>query len=174
MKLSKSNNNHRHVYIIVAIVFLAIGGLVGAYVVNKMAGDNTQKTSENSQTTTQEDQNTAKGSSGSKPTQTTDSIPVSNSLSSKITTLEQDGENIKFQGVVNNTHNIGNCVVTFENPNDKPVVRSFDSTEKDGSQICGEISIPSLEFSYLGTWNVTFRFIVDGSQTTANDKIDIR
>lgn len=171
MKISKYQKSRLPTYVIVAVVFLIIGALVGFYIPNKP--DESINPEKSSQTSTQEDQNAAKGPTNSQSGGTTDSIPVNNSLSANITTLEQSGENIKLEATVANSPKSGTCIVTFENPNDKPAVRSFESTEKGGAQICDAL-IPTLEFSYIGTWNVTFRFITEGTQVTANGKIDIR
>ena len=106
---------------------------------------------------------------------TPDQIPTDTSLVASITQLRQDSSSgdITFSGLVKGSAHNGSCVVTFSNPNDKPVTRQVDGTLKDNTAICGPIIFNELEFSYLGTWSVQFNYYVDGQQANANATINI-
>lgn len=109
------------------------------------------------------------------PSQTSDKIPTSSTMTANITQLTEDSNNnILFTATIDGSSNSGACTVTFSNPNDRPYVQEVDSTEKGDQKICGPIVIPSQNFSYLGQWNVNLRFFAGNEQATASGTIDIR
>lgn len=103
-----------------------------------------------------------------------DQIPVAEDFSATITQLDQTGDTVNFAAKINNSPSPGTCVVTFSNPNDRPVTRQFDSTVKDSVSVCGPLAIPSLEFSYLGEWNVSLRYYVGTKQAIVDGKVVIK
>lgn len=111
------------------------------------------------------------------PATTPNQVPPSPSLSASITQLvENSDNNILFSATINGLSaptNEGTCVVTFSSSYDKPYVKQFSSGIKGGETICGPLTISSLNFSYIGTWNVNLRFYLNNQQTTADGKIDI-
>ena len=114
-----------------------------------------------------------KSSSGTTQ-KTTDQVPVSEGLKASITQLEQKDNLILFSAAVENASSAGSCTVTFSSPNDKPVVKEVDASMKDGVALCGPLNISSLEFSYLGEWQVTLRYYLNDEQAVATGKITIR
>lgn len=104
-------------------------------------------------------------------------IPPNPSLSASITQLvENSDNNILFSATINGLPaptNEGTCVVTFSSSYDKPYVKQFSSGIKGGETICGPLTISSLNFSYIGTWNVNLRFYLNNKQTLVDGKIDI-
>lgn len=105
---------------------------------------------------------------------TTDQVPINKDLVATITQLEQLDDTVKFSATIENSTSAGTCVVTFTNPNDRPVTKQFDATIKDGVTLCKSSDIPSLEFSYLGAWSVSFRYYVGGEQITATGEVTIQ
>jgi len=103
----------------------------------------------------------------------TDDVPVSESFSAAITKLEQNDNQISFAAKISNSKNPGTCVVTFSNPNDRPIVKQFDSTSKDSVTLC-ESTFSALEFSYLGEWNVSLRYYVGSEQAFTEGRVIIK
>lgn len=108
---------------------------------------------------------------------TPDQVPINKNISASITQLTEDSNNnILFSANIiglDKPTAKGTCVITFTNDNDKPYIQQVDSTIKGGDTICGQLSISSLNFSYLGTWKVNLRFYLDNQQTTTDGTIDI-
>ena len=178
MKLAPKNTTGKKTLLIIAIVVLLLGLGVGvAYGLRLGPFSEVTQTSSSPQVSTSTDQekSTEATKSDSKGTPaTSDTVPVSKTLAAKITRLSQDGENVLFSSTVENAAGKGTCVVTFTNPNDKPVVRSYDSVSKDSFQICEEVKIPALEFSYTGPWSVNFRFYSDNEQIIVDSQLEIK
>jgi cytoskeletal protein RodZ len=106
--------------------------------------------------------------------QTSNQVPVSKTLSASITQLVEVNNTVKFTATVQNTDSAGTCVVTFSNPNDRPVTQQSTSANANGVSTCGPISIPANEFSYLGQWSVDFHYYVGDQQATTSDVITIQ
>ncbi len=106
------------------------------------------------------------------PSQTTDQVPTSTDASASIIQLEQVGSNVLIAVKVDNLAAGGTCVVTFTNPNDRPVTKEFSPSDKNGSVSCS-ISIPAYEFSFLGTWHAKARYYQDSQQVTAEGDVKI-
>jgi cytoskeletal protein RodZ len=106
--------------------------------------------------------------------QTSNQVPVSKTLSAAITQLTEVNNTVKFTATVQNADSAGTCVVTFSNPNDRPVTQQATATNADGVSTCGPISIPANEFSYLGQWNVDFHYYVGDQQATTSSVITIQ
>lgn len=106
-------------------------------------------------------------------TQTTNEVPVSSATTSTITRLEQTNGTVYVATVINNSSSGGTCVVTFTNPNDRPITKEFTPASKDGTTSCS-ISFPDYEFSYLGSWHVAAHYYVNDSRTLAEGDITIK
>lgn len=103
---------------------------------------------------------------------TTDDVPVSNVVKANITRLEQTDSTVHFSAEVSGAKELGRCVITFSTPNDRPVTKEFDAVKGSDSYSC-DIDISSLEFSYLGNWNVSFRYYTSTEQATSSGVIKI-
>lgn len=103
---------------------------------------------------------------------TTEDVPINTSASATITRLEQKDSIVYFDAMVTNTTQLGKCVVTFTTPNDKPVTREFDATERNGVFICS-VTLSALEFSYLGEWEAMLRYYNSNSQVVTKGKVVI-
>jgi len=106
--------------------------------------------------------------------QTTDEIPVNQTLVATFTKLSQADGFITFTGEVNANSTDGSCSITFTNASDRPVTRTATPTQVGSKSVCGPVQIPESEFSFLGEWTATFRFYTGGAQTTAERKITIQ
>ena len=106
-------------------------------------------------------------------TQTTNEIPVSSAASSTITRLEQSNGTVYISTAIDNSSPGGTCVVTFTNPNDRPITKEFAPVSKDSILSCS-ISFPDYEFSYLGSWHTAARYYVNDIQTLAEGDITIK
>lgn len=100
-------------------------------------------------------------------------VPISNTFSVNITRLEQVNNDVIFSAIINGSNNTGTCVITFSNPNDRPIVKELSSTTKDGTSIC-EATFSALEFSYLGEWNASLRYYNGTEQATVEGKVTIK
>jgi hypothetical protein len=190
MKIKQQSNKSKKIILIVLIVlFLGAAGYAGAAA--KLHLWPFQEKSQTASTPTQEEIDSNNKDSPKKdkgdtattpdktpavePNKTTDQVPTNTELTAQITELRQADGNIFFTGVAKGgSGQAGSCVVTFSSPNDKPVTRQVDSGTKDGVITCGQVQISQLEFSYLGTWNVNFRFYTNNQQANASATIDIR
>lgn len=183
MKIQKSKINKPN--LIPAIIVIALL-LVSSYafiaykksfwpfppetILNTDAQQDTTNESPKNSNTIKKEESAADINSG----KTSDQIPISKELVATITQLEQAGANVKFSAKVEGSSKTGTCVVSFTNPNDRPVTKQFNATTKDGVLLCGPLDIPSLEFSFLGEWNVSFRYYVESEQVTTTGKVTIQ
>lgn len=101
-------------------------------------------------------------------------IPVNTSLNAAITELGEADNTIHFAASIQNASAGGTCVVTFSNPNDRPVTKQFTPVSSANSAVCGPVNISAFEFSYLGQWSVEFHYYINGQQATANSTITIK
>jgi len=108
------------------------------------------------------------------PGKTTDQVPVNPAMTANIITLEESGQAVHFTATVSNSPTVGICVVTFSNPNDRPVTQQVNATVNNSLATCGPLSIPAGEFSYLGTWQVSFHYYLGSQQATAQGNITIQ
>ncbi|RWZ78345.1 MAG: hypothetical protein EOT05_01095 [Candidatus Microsaccharimonas sossegonensis] len=107
-------------------------------------------------------------------TKTTDQVPVNATVTATIDELFQSNGKITFKATVQSSVVGGKCSVTFTNPNDKPVVRTFNATAGKTVTVCGPVEIPEQEFTYLGQWDATFRYYINDGQITATKVITIQ
>lgn len=105
--------------------------------------------------------------------QTSNNIPVNATWVAAITTLNETNDEINFAATVQNAPSTGTCVVTFSNPNDRPVVQQFNATATNGLTTC-DVNLSAYEFSYLGNWSVSFRYYVGNQQATTTSEIKIQ
>lgn len=103
---------------------------------------------------------------------TTNQVPTGGEAVATITQLEQQGDNVLIAMKVERSNTGGSCVVTFTNPNDRPVNKEFSSTSK-GEAVSCSTSIPAYEFSYLGVWHVTVRYYLGEQQVVTEGDIKI-
>jgi flagellar basal body-associated protein FliL len=178
IRKDKKTNTKKIVAIIVVIILLLTAGYaVFAYASHmwpfpQIASTPTTNAPTNSDTSTQGSKEDIDPNNSSN--QTTDQIPVSDTLTATITTLNQANGVVTFNGSVNSEAANGKCTITFSNPNDKPVARTVDAVMSGGSSVCGPVQIPENEFSYLGTWSATFRYFNDNTQAIATKDITIQ
>jgi hypothetical protein len=104
---------------------------------------------------------------------TSDQVPIDTALTAKITEAQQSGNTIHFTASTTNAAATGTCVVTFSNPNDRPVTKQFSATDDSGSATCST-NISAFEFSYLGQWTVEFHYYLNDKQATASSTITIK
>lgn len=105
---------------------------------------------------------------------TSDQIPTSTTLAATITDVVQDGSNVDFNARIDNSTGAGTCVITFTNPNDRPVTKQIEATYKAGTSLCGPLKIPAYEFSFLGQWDVALHYYENSEQVTATSQVTIQ
>lgn len=113
-------------------------------------------------------------SSSTDASKNSDQIPVDTSMTASIAQLSETDGQVNFTGKVTNTDSAGTCVVTFSNPNDRPVTKQFTATYANGTSQCGPMHVSAYEFSYLGQWQVSFRYYTGDKQATAESTIAIK
>ncbi len=125
---------------------------------------------------TQQDNTAAKvaaQASGSDP-KTSDQIPVDDSLTAHIDSINEANGVVTFTGSVTGATQAGSCSVTFSTPNDPPLSQTVSASLNGTTATCDPISIPAQSFSYLGDWTVTFRYFVNNTQAVATGTITIQ
>lgn len=106
--------------------------------------------------------------------QTADQVPASVTMSASITDLSQEGNIVKFASRIDNpAGKDGQCVVTFTNPNDRPVTKEFEPRVTTNGLLCS-IDVPAYEFSFLGSWQVVGRYYVAGQQVNTQGEVTIK
>lgn len=182
MKITPKSHKKRNVIISIIGTILVVAGIaVGLEMagitnfVNTNKADSANKKQENQTNLNAKKDFIEKSTSKNTDTdKTSDQVPVSKDLEATISQLEQTDEGIIFSATIANSPDAGRCVVTFTNPNDKPVVKEVDATVKDGVALCGPLTVSPLEFSYLGEWQATLRYYLDDQQAIASGKVVIR
>ncbi len=102
--------------------------------------------------------------------QTTDQVPTNQVATVSITSLAQSGGQVTISGLVSNTSSGGTCVAQFTTPNDRPVLKEAAGVVKGTSVNCGPMSIPELQFSFLGNWKATMSYYSNGTKVTSPEK----
>lgn len=100
---------------------------------------------------------------------TTAQVPVSNSSSVTISTLDQSNGSINIIANITNPASSGVCTVTFTKTGAKPVTRTINTT----TDICSS-SIPELEFSMTGSWQAQVIYFANNTQASATGTITIQ
>lgn len=182
MKIERKRTiNNRHIVVVVVVlliilaltlVALELTGVTNLIRKQPEVSNTKQETKANNQA--KQDFIEKSTSKNSNTDKTSDQVPVSKDLTATISQLEQTDEGIIFSATIANSPDAGRCVVTFTNPNDKPVVKEVDATVKDGVALCGPLTVSPLEFSYLGEWQATLRYYLDDQQAIASGKVVIR
>lgn len=105
----------------------------------------------------------------------TEEIPVNNGLKATILSLRQENGYVHLSANINTTDASGRCSVVFTKDNARPVTRAIEATLRDNSTLCNVSEIPEQDFSSLGVWHVTFRYIInENSQVVAESDITIK
>lgn len=110
----------------------------------------------------------SQGSSSSPST--TDQIPKSSSMSMAIDSVVEQNGSVTYSGTVGNPVAGGKCSAIFTSKIDKPVT----DTPVFKNNTCGPSSVPSTEFTSLGTWTLTLRYFTNSTQVSASKDIEIR
>lgn len=104
---------------------------------------------------------------------TSNEVPVSPAASASITELADADGKIQFSANIQGLAAGGTCVLTFSNPNDRPVTKQFAPITKAGAVACAT-SVPAYEFSYLGTWAVSLHYYSGSQQVTAGGEVNVK
>ncbi len=118
---------------------------------NKSAGDTQDKNLPNNSTST-----------------TTDKIPTSEDLRTTITSTSQKDGTVYAEAIITGATAEGTCVFTYTTPEDRPVVQQVTSANKTCKS-----SIPEVQFSKLGTWNLQVIFYLNNVKSEANKSVSI-
>lgn len=184
MKITKQKQHPAHSKKIIAtfciIAIILIAGVVYVFGFNgSLLGWQLRKSisQEEQHSTTTEDTTSNTGTkddTAQGTDQTTDEIPVNETLIANFTTLTQSDGFITFSGEVNTDSTEGSCSITLTNTNDRPVTRTVAPKQVNNKATCGPIQIPESEFSFLGEWTATFRYYSGSTQTIVERKITIQ
>jgi flagellar basal body-associated protein FliL len=181
MAKQKAPTTSRKKVLVLTIVSVLLVGIVAAWITHTWPFQRTAtvdpNASRNVTTNTSPKNNNPTGKEGdASPTgdKTSDQVPVDKTMVANITQLVETNNTVKFTATVNNTNTAGTCVVTFSNPNDRPITQQATAMNANNVSTCGPINIPANEFSYLGEWKVDFHYYVAGQQATTNGAIIIQ
>ncbi len=134
------------------------------------ANSQSNTTGTNSQTTPP----SAKGSTvqktpGVSSDQTTNQVPVSQTSSISITSLNETSGNVNIAVAITNPASSGVCTFTFTKTGARPVTHTVNTT----TSACSA-SIPSLEFSMVGDWQVEADYFANNTQTTTTGTVTVQ
>ena len=171
-----SKKHHKTPYIILAIVLLVITAFaVWWFMFREVDPTKNYKPKYDTPTTNQitqtdaknaQDADDYKNSTETPSTQTSDQVPVSQAGSIVITDLDQaDGYVNALATVTNFTPT--KCVYSFTSPDARPVVRELTGN-------CTGISIPQVEFEFIGTYTLTVTAYSGTDKVTATKDISIQ
>jgi cytoskeletal protein RodZ len=102
------------------------------------------------------------------PSTTSDKVPTSEKLGTTITSTSQKDGTVYAESVITGAEAEGTCVFTYTTPDDRPVVQQVASANK----ICRS-SIPEVQFSKLGNWNLQVVFYLNNTKAEANKNVSI-
>ena len=172
---SKNKSNKTVIIILSIIALLLIAGTALAYV--KQVGPFSTPTTDTSSNTESDGDVTETPTA---PTDdksdepTTDHIPVNTESTATIDILNQKNGYINFSATATNVAVGGTCTVVYSNANAKPVTKTFTAVANGTGITCASPQVSEQEFSYLGDWTVTFRYILNDKQITTEKTITIQ
>jgi hypothetical protein len=115
-------------------------------------------------------QTPAQAKANNQPSQ---NVPISPTVTlTDLSVSQSNGSVHATAAVADNNDTTASCVFTFENPNDKPVVRQVGVS--DSGKTCDSGNIPEQEFTFLGQWKLTLNYYVNGTQAKATTTITIK
>lgn len=173
-KPKKSNGNKIIIVILVVLVLVGIG--VYLCYKNNQKNNNTKDGAQTSSAKTdimEQDENTpVDPPNPNKPTgtvsdTTSDQVPTSTTATVQITSFNQADGRIKASAETSGDSG-GKCVFSFTTPDDKPVVKEATSVNNK----C-EVSIPEVEFSKIGTWNLNVTYYVNDKKIEVNKNVTV-
>ncbi|MCA9313413.1 hypothetical protein KDA08_03790 [Candidatus Saccharibacteria bacterium] len=99
---------------------------------------------------------------------TSDEVPVSEDIRTTITSTGQNEGAVYAEATITGTIAEGICVFTYTTPQDRPVVQQVSSM----AGFC-KSSIPEVQFSKLGAWNLQVIFYLSNMKSEANKNVSI-
>lgn len=149
-------------WLIVGLVILALLLIGGGYAYLQSKNNKSQipDTSDNQDNTNSTDNTTDEGSSLKEeaapvaPNNADVTLPPENKPSLQIKAFSQQNGTVNVVVTTTQVGGSGTCVVSFTNPDDRPVVREVAG---DGTQC--SVSIPEVEFAKTGIWGLNVRYI---------------
>lgn len=91
-----------------------------------------------------------------------------------ISQLSEANNTVSVSAVVQNPPSgTGSCVVTFSNPNDRPITKQFDPASKENVVSCAT-QVPAYEFSFLGDWNVSVVYYAGDQKVSTEGTVHIK
>ena len=166
-KVPRSNRGRNMLIGGVAMVLLMGFGGYTVYVNNVQEEDSTTLTADE---LTAQDETVGNGDfkSDPEPASTSDSditLPPENKPYIQIRSASQSGGTPSVFAPTPQVGGAGKCVFTFSNSEDRPVVREV---EGDGSTC--QASIPSVEFSKIGVWNLNISYYRGQTKIVGTDR----
>lgn len=176
-KLNSPPKNKRNKKLIVILLLILIFGLGGGMILYTKQSDqkraaNQQKAQDEAQTKSSKtavessDPNSTKNNSVS--TATSDEIAESKDFTVQISATDQVNGTVTASAKINNSPDSGTCVFTYTTTDDKPVIQQVSSS----NNVCSS-SIPEVQFSKLGTWNLAVSFFVNDRKAEATKSVTI-
>jgi len=101
-------------------------------------------------------------------TTTSDQVPISENITVSITEINQTSGTVSTSASIQGIQSDGTCVFTYTS-DDKPVVRQVTSS----NQRCST-SIPEVEFTKIGNWNLNVTFYNDSQKAETDQSVTIQ
>ncbi len=173
---NKSSGPKRLVIIIALIILVLL--FVGGYVYHKniqrnnITKDTAQITSAKTQIMNQDNDSSAEQANPTKTNsqvsdKTSDQVPTTTTSSIKIASVNQSGGQVTVNAEITGD-NGGKCVFSFTTPDDKPVIKEIVASDNK----CN-ISIPEVEFTKIGDWNLAVTYYVNDKKVEVSQNVTI-
>lgn len=172
-----SKPKHKKLVIICLVVIILI--IVGIFFVYKKQSTNKDKDTaqitsaktnvmdQDNDTQVDQPSSSEAKTNNSVSTNTSDQIPTTTTSSIKIVSVNQSGGQITVDAETSGDSG-GKCVFSFTTPDDKPVVKEVVVS---GNKC--NTSIPEVEFTKLGTWNLTATYYVNDKKVEVSQNVTI-
>lgn len=134
-----------------------------------MTNQQKEEATKNDPTTTPSPKADSQPAPGVNQSQTTDQVPVSSTSNLTITSLNQTNGSVNITTTITNPANSGVCTITFTKSGARPVTRTINTTNSTCSS-----SIPELEFSMIGDWQVHVDYFANNTKATAEGAITVK
>lgn len=169
-------HSHARMFIVIFAIIAVITGLSISYLIFRSKPANLTSANDSSQTSSAKKEaieknegnidssNLPKNSTGI----TTNQVPESTELKISNIVFSQNEDELSAAAEITGPDTTGTCVFSFKSPEEKPVIKQVQSTAKKCST-----TLSRLEFSKLGSWNLSVIRYQGDTKTEATREIQI-
>lgn len=184
-KIAQPPRHPRNKWALIAIAGILVAGLLatgGYYIYRKQqnqAKQAAEKTAAEAQTESAKknaDIKSSEETTNNLPPNSTsissEQVPIDSRLAIQITSFGQSSGMVSAAAMIKGSTDLGTCVISYKNPDDKPIVRQVNATKDGSAQNCSA-SVPEVEFGKLGTWQLSIVFYNSSGKVEASRDVTI-